>query len=247
MLAQLLIRAAATSASGFVFNATISADTTDYNLRAAAIAAGWNQTSPVAATVTVNSGIVVSGTSAAGCAFDTGTSFPVGSELKLINNGFICGMGGKGGDAYTAPSNAQAGGTALRAQHAIQVTNNGTIAGGGGGGGGSAGGSRGGGGGRSGRVSSAGGNATWDAAVSAGTFASGGQGGGGGAGGAGGTTGEGIGGNGYGGGGGGWGARGGFGDYSHDYSTSGAYGGASVVGNSNITWLATGTRYGSIT
>ena len=244
MLAWALLRA--TSSAGFVFNQTISADTNDYNLRAAAVAAGWNQTAPLFATVTINSGVVLSASTTAGYAFDTGTSFPVGSELKLIiNSAYVCGMGGKGGDMYTTPSNAQAGGPALRAQHAVAITNNGTIAGGGGGGGGPQSSSRGGGGGRSGRVNSAGGNGS-TAPGNPGTFSSGGQGGGGG-GGAGGTTGEGGGGNGYGGGGGGWGARGGFGDYSHDHSTSGAYGGASVAGNSFITWLATGTRYGSIT
>ena len=218
---------------GFVFVDVITSDVTNYNLRARAVAAGWDQVVPLVATTTVNSGIVLSADSTGQYAFDTGVTFPAGTTLALINNGFVIGMGGAGGAAYTAGSN---GGPALRAQYAIGIDAAGGVIGGGGGGGGSSRG--GGGGGRSGRTDAAGGGGA--PAGASGTFSSGGSGGGGGAGG---TTGPGEAGSGVsGGGGGGWGASGG---------TAGSYaggtGGAAVVGNSYITWINTGTRYGSIT
>lgn len=219
--------------SAFVFRQTISSDATNYVLRNAAITAGWDGIVPLDAEVTVSSGIVLSADSTGQYAFDTGVTFPAGTTLALINNGFVIGMGGAGGAAYTAGSN---GGPALRAQYAIGIdAAGGVIGGGGGGGGGDK--SGGGGGGRSGRT-----NAAGASGGASGTFSSGGSGGGGG-GGAGGTTGPGGAGSGAGGGGGGgWGASGG---------TTGSYaggtGGAAVVGNSYITWINTGTRYGSIT
>ncbi len=220
---------------GFVFVDVITSDVTNYNLRARAVAAGWDQVVPLVATTTVNSGIVLSADSTSQYAFDTGATFPAGTTLTLVNNGFVVGMGGAGGAAYTAGSN---GGPALRAQYAIGIDAAGGVIGGGGGGGGS-GESGGGGGGRSGRTNAAGGVGTGNG--TSGTFSSGGSGGG--DGGAGGTTGPGDDGSGIsGGGGGGWGASGG---------TTGSYaggtGGAAVVGNSYITWINTGTRYGAIT
>lgn len=219
---------------GFVFVDVITSDVTNYNLRARAVAAGWDQVVPLVATTTVNSGIVLSADSTGQYAFDTGVTFPAGTTLALINNGFVIGMGGAGGAAYTAGSN---GGPALRAQYAIGIdAAGGVIGGGGGGGGGSKGG---GGGGRSGRTDAAGGVGTGNG--TSGTFSSGGSGGGGG--GAGGTTDPGGAGSGVGGGGGGgWGASGGTAGYY-----AGGTGGAAVVGNSYITWINTGTRYGSIT
>lgn len=218
----------------FVFVDVITSDVTNYNLRARAVAAGWDQVVPLVATTTVNSGIVLSADSTGQYAFDTGATFPAGTTLALINNGFVIGMGGAGGAVYTAGSN---GGPALRAQYAISIDAAGGVIGGGGGGGGS-GESGGGGGGRSGRTNAAGANGG-----ASGTFSSGGSGGGGGGGGAGGTTGPGgYGSGGGGGGGGGWGASGGNTGYY-----AGGTGGAAVVGNSYITWINTGTRYGAIT
>ena len=217
----------------FVFVDVITSDVTNYNLRARAVAAGWDQVVPLVATTTVNSGIVLSADSTSQYAFDTGATFPAGTTLTLVNNGFVVGMGGAGGAMYTAGSN---GGPALRAQYAISIDAAGGVIGGGGGGGGSDEGG-GGGGGRSGRTNAAGADGG-----ASGTFSSGGSGGGYG-GGAGGTTGPGgAGSSSAGGGGGGWGASGG---------TAGSYvggtGGAAVVGNSYITWINTGTRYGDIT
>jgi len=221
--------------TGFVWRPTISSDVTNWVLYSQALAAGWDGVVPLDAEVTVASGIVLSANSTSLYGFDTGSGFPVGTSLKLIMPGYVCGMGGAGGATNTAGSN---GGPALRAQHAITIDAlGGVTAGGGGGGGGSPYG--GGGGGRTGRIDSAGGTGSF--AGAAGTFSSGGAGGFGG--GAGGTTGPG----GAGdfakcGGGGGWGASGGTAG-----SNAGGTGGAAVVGNSYITWINTGTRYGSIT
>ena len=118
-----------TSAPGYTFTPTISATTTNYNLRSAAIAAGWNQVTPLLATVTVANGVVVGSTSTGAYAFDTGTGFPSGSNLSLVigTGAYVVGTGGS--------ANGGGGGPALRAQAAITINNQGTIAGGGGGGG----------------------------------------------------------------------------------------------------------------
>ena len=217
----------------FVWRPTISADVTNWVLYSQAIAAGWDGVVPLDAEVTVASGIVLSAGSTGTYGFDTGSGFPVGTSLKLIMPGYVCGMGGAGG-----ATNGSNGGPALRAQHAITIDAlGGVTAGGGGGGGGSFWG--GGGGGRSGRINAPGGSGSYPGA--GGTFVSGGNGGN--SGGVGGTTGPGGAGSfSSGGGGGGWGAAGGTGNPS-----SGGAGGAAVVGNSYITWINTGTRYGAIT
>ena len=228
----------------FVFNDVIDSDVTNYNLRARAVAAGWDQVVPLIATTIINSGIVLSADSISQYGFDTGTTFPAGTTLALVNNGFVIGMGGEGG----AGSVGSVGGPALRAQAALSVTNNGTIGGGGGGGGGGV--SSGydyiyGGGGRSGRT-----NSSASGAAQAGTFTKGGNSSSGATGGttaAGASDFSGAGGGGAGGGG-GWGADGGTGyDYTAKTTRSGGAGGAAVVGNANITWINTGTRYGAIT
>jgi hypothetical protein len=131
--------------ASFTFNQTIAANTTNYNLKSAAIAAGWNQTAPLDATVTINSGVYVYSTSTGAYAFQTGVTFPAGTILRLINNGTILGAGGAGGNGRsiasgyvaTGGTNGGAGGPGLLAQQAITITNNGSISGGGGGGGGS--------------------------------------------------------------------------------------------------------------
>jgi hypothetical protein len=132
-------------AAPYTFSATISANTTNYNLRAAAVAAGWNQVRPLQATVTINASVYVYSTNTGTYAFDTGSTFPTGSTLALINNGTILGMGGRGSDSiatdsgggYVNPTTlAGAGGPGLIARYAISITNNGIISGGGGGGGG---------------------------------------------------------------------------------------------------------------
>lgn len=163
------------------FALTISANQSNANLRDLAVAAGWDQTKKVKATI--NSGVYVSSSAVGTPALTINGSFPGGVEL--INNGFIVGRGGNGGAGaqvsgytYVAPTAGSSGGLALSVASAVSITNNGTIAGGGGGGGGgpctnyaystgsnvstyynSSGGGGGGGGGRSGATSSSGGAA----------------------------------------------------------------------------------------
>jgi hypothetical protein len=83
--------------SAFVFNQTISSPTNDYNLRNAAIAGGWDQVLALNATVTINAGVFVGSTSTATPGFTTGSTYPAGSTLAIINNGSIVGRGGNGG------------------------------------------------------------------------------------------------------------------------------------------------------
>jgi hypothetical protein len=113
-------------ANAFVFNQTISGNTTNYNLKSSAIAAGWNQVLKLTATITINAGVYVYATPGNN-AFATGVTFPTGTTLAVINNGTIVGSGGA--------ANSGAGGPAILFQYATTVTNNGRIAGGGGAGG----------------------------------------------------------------------------------------------------------------
>lgn len=257
--------------SEFVFNATISSNTTNYNVASAASAAGWNGTSKLVATITINSGVVVSGSSTGTPAFQTG-SMPVGagSQITLVNDGVIVGRGGSGGvHLYSGgvlySYNATGGGAALsvNANCTATVTNNGTIAGGGGGGGGggrliAAGSSYapgGGGGGRSSLAANsvAGQPSGYDnySATPNGTtgnYYSAGSGG----------VGVILAANRYSGsagGGGAWGAAGAAGQDAFSQTvgdtvgiaTTNGSGGSAVVGNSYVTWVATGTRLGALT
>lgn len=79
------------NASAFVFNYAVSANTNNFNLRAAAVAAGWNQVLPLDATVTVNAGVTVGSVSTGVPAFTTGTGYPGGSSLEVVNYGVIVG------------------------------------------------------------------------------------------------------------------------------------------------------------
>lgn len=258
-------------------NITISTNQTNYVLNTAKAAGYVAGVSDVV--VTINSGIYLSANATGVYALDVDTSWSAGDTLQIVNNGFIVGMGGVGGNGVSVSSSATiagsagaSGGPALRAQATISVTNNGTIAGGGGGGGGGRGffsqdasvkydeylPSSGGGGGRS----SAAANATGGAAGTAigGTVVATPQ-----AGGAGTVSAAGNGGitlvnsgsaGGNGGNGGGWGSSGTSGTNGSvraNWSVArpmgpytGGAGGAAVAGNANITWLATGTRLGTI-
>ena len=140
---------------GLIF-LTIAADTTDYNVF---VAAGSPSTR-VDVVLTINSGVIVYQTSANGALISQSVGgFQTGSTLKIVNNGTICGKGGKGADGG-APSNGAAsdGATGFDAIYfntpALTVTidnTNGYILGGGGGGGGGAANLNGGGGGGGGR------------------------------------------------------------------------------------------------
>lgn len=242
----------------FVFTDNVNSDTTNYNLRTRAVAAGWNQVQPLLAIITIASGIVVSANSTAVVAMDTGTTaYPPGSRAIVVNNGFVIGMGGA--------ASGGTGGTALRVNLPVSFNNLGTIGGGGGGGGngqtrtctfpkdggktsiGLTGTGGSGGGGRTGRTNSS----------PNGTFASAGGGFGGGTQSGSSDLGTSSVTGGTGGPGGGWGSNGGGGNNATNSggaistSNSGPFGGGAagvaVVGNANIEWVATGTRLGAIT
>lgn len=246
------------AAPSFTFNPIISSNTLNYNLRAAAVAAGWDQRVRLKATVTINAGVYVGSSSTATPAFDTGVKFPAKSELTLINNGSILGRGGDGGrgeseDNLHTPG--LPGGPALLAQHALRVSNLGVIGGGGGGGGGGAGEwydtldeAGGGGGGGRGYSGGAAGTAGMSSnnfppgPSSAGTPTAAGLGG---------TTEE----SGSGGNGGDLGASGSTGGYAVTavadnlwarYGKPGGAGGAAVINNGYITWTVVGTRLGAL-
>jgi len=190
-------------------------------------------------TVTIASGVIVGSASSTLPALDTGV-FPAGSTLQLVNNGTIAGAGGKGGNgAVCLPSGSSpatpglAGGTALRAQVALSVVNNGAVWGGGGGGGGGVGnfGQAGGGGGGAGMAVAAGGTP----GGGAGTLSTGG---------AGYDSGFAIGGNG--GDAGQPGSTGGISEFPCQTVGAGGAAGAATIGNSFITWTTAGDRRGPL-
>lgn len=220
----------------------ISSDTANYVLNTAKVT-GYK---PGATDVilTINSGVTVSSASTGSYAFTVDTSWSTGDTITIVNNGVIIGRGGNGGPgAYTnfgpdAPGGSA--GPALLVQRAVSINNVNRISGGGGGGGGGAyssffGFSIGGGGGGGIGVSTggSGGSVGGD-----GTLTSAGSGG---------FPGP-VSGGGRGGDGGGYGSSGSAGQITgfSGPAGSGGAGGAAVVGNSNITWIATGTRNGSI-
>jgi hypothetical protein len=243
------------------FSMTISSNSTNVNLRSLAISNGWDQS--VEAEITIASGVYCYATNTSENGMVINGSWPGG--VTLINNGFIAGRGGRGGNGkninpFPSPgtyggSGGTGGGRALTVGSPVSINNQGTIGGGGGGGGGGgaevSGGYQpnrfwqggGGGGGRTnGEGGSGGGPTSWGTANGspggAGSLAS----------------------FGYGGGGGGQqgnpsvGAKGGNGgDYGASGASgsgSGAHGGGSaggcLNGNAYITWIANGTRLGSI-
>lgn len=236
------------------FSFTISSNQTNANLRTLAVNAGWNQSSAVNATI--SGGVVVYSTSTGTPALTVNGSFPGG--VTLVNNGTILGCGGAAGAgrpfATTSSAyNGSAGGLALSVSVGVSINNgSGRIAGGGGGGGGGQGGTYnpgkgpstnipgGGGGGGIGQGAGGASGGGGSAAGTAGTLTANGTGGTGGTG-AGLTGGTGGNGGSYG----SAGANGGLGTIGGSGTTGGAAGGA-ITGNGNISWIAFGTRNGSI-
>lgn len=210
---------------------TISANTTNYDAYASRTGGYVPGVSDL--TYTINSDVVVGATSTGTIAFTINSSFLATDTITVVNNGRITGAGGNGGaGANFSPGNTtngfpgNAGGTALSVARAVTVANNGTLAGGGGGGGGFA----------SGQEANYNGNAG-----ASGTLTAGGGGGSTSGGGYGPPT-------SYGGAGGGPGVAGTAG-VSGQRGTSGGAGGAAgfyLVGNSFVTWSATGTRLGQV-
>lgn len=234
---------------------TISANTANYTLNTAK-AAGY-VAGKTDVTLNINAGVVVSSSSIGTAAFIVDTSWAAGDTITINNSGVILGKGGNGGNGgYALPTNGTAGGLALSVQRATSINNINRIAGGGGGGGGgsyeSGGAGGGGGGGGIGIGTGGAGNGGGGIAGGAGTLTAAGSGG------AGGVT--------YtppsesspgyyqyggdGGGGGGYGSAGSAGNpgtpSSYSAPGSGGAAGAAITGNSNITWIATGTRNGGI-
>lgn len=231
------------------FYGTIASDQTNLNLRTWALANGWNGAAN--AVITINSGVNVYSTSTSTAALSVIDSWPNG--VALINNGSIVGKGGAGATGTDGLGNrgtAGGGGTALTVSVPITITNNNNIAGGGGGGGGGgsynfqgqtwAGGGGGGGAGFGAGGAGGIGNTRNGSPGSAGSISGGGAGGAGGGGNVGGAGGA----------GGGWGSTGQNGSPSPQSGfanwSPGAAGGAAVIGNAYITWVATGNRYGTI-
>ena len=220
--------------AAYVLDYNITADRFNFNSSTLLANSSWDGVLPVVLTVNIADGIVVSGNDTSIPAFVV-NALPSGSQVFLNNNGFIIGMGGRGGNAHQAGGS---GGIALTTLTNIVITNTGTIGGGGGGGGGGAtsgsytyAGASGGGGGQSGRVNSGGGSGSGRGkAGSQGSFDSAGAGGSDKAG-AGGT----------------WGAGGAAATAHGTAGTWGAggAGGAAVVGNSLINWVSEGTIMGS--
>ena len=212
--------------AAYVLDYNITTDMFNFNSSTVLANSSWDGVLPVALTVTIAEGIVVSGDNTSTPAFVV-NALPSGSQVFINNNGFIIGMGGHGGNAHQAGGS---GGIALNILTNIVITNTGTIGGGGGGGGGAATfgsfgnkGASGGGGGQSGRVNSGGGSGDGKgSAGSQGSFASAGAEGSPKAG-AGGT----------------WGAGGAAGT-----AGAGGAGGAAVDGNSLINWVSEGTIMG---
>lgn len=239
-------------------NITISTNQNKYNLFTAA----GSPAGVVIANLTINSGVTVYSDTTATAAL-TVSGFAAGSTINVINNGTIAGMGGAGGSLTTSGVGNPGlnGGHAIATTIALNITNNGTIAGGGGGGGSGAsyysGYGDGGGGGQSFSASSGGTGGASGGNGANGSSTSGGNGSnaGGATGGSGAANGVagGNGGNsnygGGGGGGGGYGAAGGTGGKATIPNQLGGAGGAAGkavnTGGNTITWLATGTRYGT--
>ena len=225
----------------FAFTISTSSTTTQ-DLRTLAIAAGWDGAAPVVATV--NTGIVLQGspgpenTGSGGDALTISGSFPAG--VSLINNGTIVGGGGGGGYAPRGGTGQPGGvgGKGIVVSVAVSITNNNIIGGGGGGGGG--GGSFGTGGvvyypGSGGGGAPYGVGGSGDGLYGPGqtaTFTTGGASGpyDYGRGGTGGT----------------YGVNGEAGETQNTPGGAGGAAGAAVSGNSYVTWVATGTRYGAL-
>ena len=222
----------------FAFTIT-SSYTTEQDLRTLAVAAGWDESAPVVATI--DSGAVLQGapgaanTGAGGNALTISGSFPAG--VSLINNGTIVGGGGGGGYAPYGGTGQPGGvgGIGILVSTAVSITNNNIIGGGGGGGGGGgaygAGGvvyySGAGGGGAPYGVGGSGslgpgGTATFTTGGTSGPYDYG-------RGGTGGT----------------YGVNGGAGQTQNTGGGAGGVAGAAVSGDSYVTWVATGTIYGA--
>lgn len=113
----------------FQFVKTLTSNTQEYNLNTDLLSAGWDGIMPVGVQLTIAAGIYVWSNSTSTPAITIGT-FPLASDITLINNGYIMGKGGNG----AASGNGSSGGPAINLNYPVSITNNSYIAGGGGGG-----------------------------------------------------------------------------------------------------------------
>jgi hypothetical protein len=115
------------------FSFTISSNQQEVNLRTLALAAAWDGTTAV--TATVGAGVYVWSDNTGTAGLTINGSWPNG--VTLINNGYIIGKGGKGGTNSGTTAGAS-GGPAISLGINVTIVNNSGafIAGGGGGGGG---------------------------------------------------------------------------------------------------------------
>lgn len=121
----------------------LSTTTTTYtNLNLCTLAG--SPTTPGDYVFTIPAGTIVNSNSTGVAALTTGTCWPAGSNITLVNNGSIYGRGGNGGNAYATGARVYrcngnpggAGGPALDVSYPLTIDNtNGLISGGGGGGG----------------------------------------------------------------------------------------------------------------
>lgn len=233
-------------ARGKGLNALITGTIANLNLKTWLMSSlGWDGTTPYPIDVTIDASAIIYGSTTANYAL-TISGFPAGTVLRLTNNGRILGAGGKGGNGgynydynettyCVAGTPGGAGGNALSVAYAVSITNNYRIWGGGGGGGGGGTPSTGPGG------SCGGGGAGYPGGQPGCTGTYGGGAGTETAGGAGGTY-------SYDGGAGGGPGLAGSSGQSAPCAGPGAGGAAGkyAVGNSHITWLATGDRRGGV-
>lgn len=136
-----VVAASAFYTGRFTGNFTIASNTANVNWTTLLTNAGWNGTTPVNTSITVNSGVVVYSTSTGTEALKQGGAFPAGSTASIVNAGTVTGKGGAGGvgggDTGSANGvNGAVGGIGITIDSAVSIDNTGGIIAGGGGGGG---------------------------------------------------------------------------------------------------------------
>lgn len=117
-------------------NIIISIDEQNLNLYTRYVEIFGTPAGSVDAVFEIENGVVVGSSSTLTYAIDTGSSWPAGSTIHLINNGHIVGRGGDGGvnPLPGGTANGDDGGDALNLTYNLTLDNFGIIGGGGGGG-----------------------------------------------------------------------------------------------------------------
>jgi hypothetical protein len=122
----------------YTINATLATNYDQLNLWDWIVATYGTYSVPYA--VTFNNNARIYSTNASASAFTTGTGWPSGSTITIVNNSEIIGRGGNGGAGGTNASptggNGGAGGTAISLSYPVTIYNNSVIYAGGGGAGG---------------------------------------------------------------------------------------------------------------